>query len=76
MAVQKIEVVTEEPVPAALCGLLLMSETTGDRLFRQIADTWLGPVEGDPLDDTDRYASGEEAVGSLNEAYPDRLEGA
>ncbi len=31
------------------CGLLLMSEETSDRLFRQIADTWLGSVEGDPL---------------------------
>lgn len=46
----------------ALCGLLLMSESTSDRLFRQIADTWIGPVEDDPLDDYDRYASREEAA--------------
>jgi hypothetical protein len=63
--VQRIEVATEEPIPAALCGLLLMSEMTGDRLFRQIADTWLGPVEDDPVDDYDRYASREEAKDAL-----------
>jgi hypothetical protein len=28
--------------PAARCGLMLMSESTSDRLFRQVADTWLG----------------------------------
>lgn len=66
---QRIEVAIEEPIPAALCGLLLMSEGTGDRLFRQIADTWLGPVEDDPLDDYDRYASREEAKGVIDKAY-------
>jgi hypothetical protein len=59
--VQTVEVSTKEPIPAALCGELLMSEATSDRLFRQIADTWLGPVEDDPLNDYDRYASQEEA---------------
>ena len=59
--VQRIEVATEKPVPPALCGQLLMSEATGDRLFRHIADTWLGPVEDDPMDDYDRYASRENA---------------
>ncbi len=39
----------------------------GDQLFRQIPDTWLGPVEDAPLDDYDRYASREEAAGSLDE---------
>ncbi len=48
------------PTPPALRGLLLMSESTSDRLFRQIADTWPGSVEDDPLDDYDRYASREE----------------
>ena len=52
-----------------------MSEETSDHLFRQIADTWLGPVEGDPLDDYDRYASRKEATAVLDETYPDRLEG-
>lgn len=42
--VQTIEVTTKEPIPEVLCSLLLMSESTSDRLFRQIADTWLGPV--------------------------------
>jgi hypothetical protein len=65
--VQMVEVATKEPIPMALCGLLLMSEETGDRLFRQIADTWLVPVEDDPLNDYDRYASREEA----REDYPD-----
>lgn len=73
---QRIEVTTEQPIPAALCSLLLMSETTGDRLFRQIADTWLGPVEDDPLDDYDRYASREEGKQALDRAYLDRLEDA
>jgi hypothetical protein len=54
----------------------LISGMTGERLCRQIADTWLGPVKDDSLDDYDRYASREETVGSLDEAYPDRLEGA
>lgn len=69
---QRVEVTTEEPIPAALCGLLLMSESTSDRLFRQIADTWLGPVENDPLNDFDQCASREEADRSLEEAYLDR----
>jgi|GEM_PF-6019292 len=51
-----IELATEAPIPAALCGLLLMSEVTSDKLFRQIADTWLGPVKDDPLNDYDRFA--------------------
>ncbi|MBN1121811.1 MAG: hypothetical protein JXJ17_12085 [Anaerolineae bacterium] len=59
--VQVVEVTTEKPIPAALCGLLLMSESTSDKLFRQIADTWLGPTDNDPLDDYDRYASREES---------------
>ncbi|MBN1311374.1 MAG: hypothetical protein JXB30_08130 [Anaerolineae bacterium] len=71
--VQRMEVTTEVPIPPVLCGLLLMSETTGDRLFRQITDTWLGPVEDDPLDDYDRYASRGEAMESFDKAYPDRL---
>jgi hypothetical protein len=73
--VQRIEVATEQPIPAALCGLLLMSETTGDRLFRQIADTWLEPVEDDPLDDYDRYASREEIANNLDPSYDDRISG-
>lgn len=72
--VRRIEVTTEQPIPLALCGMLLMSETTGDRLFRQIADTWLGPVEDDPLDDYDRYASKEEAQSTLQGPYLDRLD--
>ena len=71
--VQTVQIATEEPIPAMLCGLLLMSEETSDRLFRQIADTWLGPIEDDPLDDYDKYASREEAADSLDEAYLDRL---
>lgn len=72
--VQRIEVTTEEPIPAPLCGLLLISESTSDRLFRQIADTWLGSVGDDSLDDYDQYASREEMARSLDEAYLDRLE--
>ncbi len=72
--VQMFEMVLEEPIPAALCGLLLMSESTSDHLFRQIADTWLGPVEDDPLNDYDRYASREETKNVLDSAYLARLE--
>src|SRR5688572_4640705 len=72
--IQMFEMVMEEPIPAVLCGLLLMSETTSDHLFRQIADTWLGPVEDDPLNNYDRYASQEEAKDMLDKAYLDRLE--
>lgn len=64
--VQTIQVTTEKPIPAALCGLLLMSEETSDKLFRQIADTWLGRIENDPLNDYDRYVSREEATSTLN----------
>lgn len=56
---------------AALCRLLLMSESTGDRLFRQIADTWLGPVKDDPLDDYAEYAGREEKKTTLDDTYPD-----
>jgi hypothetical protein len=72
--VQTFEMVMEEPIPAALCGLPLMSESTSDHLFRQIADTWLGPVEDDPLNDYDRYATREDSKEVLDEAYLDRLE--
>src|SRR5689334_13360843 len=71
--IQRIEVATETPILSALCGLLLMSETTNDRLFRQIADTWLGSVENDPLDDYDRYASRKESEIVLDKDYLDRL---
>jgi hypothetical protein len=71
--VQTIEVSTKEPIPAALCGLLLMSEETSDRLFRQIADTWLGPVEDDLLDDFDQYSIRKESKTVLDRDYVDRL---
>jgi hypothetical protein len=63
--VQTVEVTTAQPIPAALCGLLLMSEETSDRLFRQIADNWLGPTDDDPLNDYDRYVSREETANIL-----------
>jgi hypothetical protein len=66
--VQTVEITPEEPIPAALCSLLLMSEATSDRLFRQITDTWLRPTEDDPLDDYHCYASREEASGLLNDS--------
>ncbi len=72
--VQMFEMVMEEPIPAVLCGLLLMSESTSDHLFRQIADTWLGPVEDDLLNDYDRYASQEDSKAVLDKDYLDRLE--
>jgi len=72
--VQMFEMDMEEPIPAALCGLLLMSESTSDHLFRQIADTWLAPIHDDLLNDSDRYASREESKGVVDEAYLDRLE--
>jgi len=72
--VKMVEISTEEPIPAALCGLLLMSEETSDWLFRQIADTWLGSVEDDPMNDYDRCASQEEVVNVVNRAYLDQLE--
>jgi hypothetical protein len=65
-AVQTVAVTTQEPIPAALCGLLLMSEATSDKLFRDITYNWLGPTDDDPLDDYDRYASREESGGSLD----------
>ncbi len=73
--VRTVTVTAEPPIPAALCGLLLMSESTSDRLFRQIADTWIGPVEDDPLDDYDRYASREEAANTFDKAYLDQARG-
>ncbi len=57
-----------------LCSLLLISESTSDHLFRQIADTWLGPVEDAPLNGYDRYASHEDSKDVLDKAYLDRLE--
>jgi hypothetical protein len=72
--VQIFEMVMEEPIPAMLCGLLLLSESTSDHLFRQIADTWLGPVGDDPLNDYDRYVSREESRDALARAYLDRQE--
>ncbi len=47
--VRTVEVTREEPIPAALCGLLLMSGETSERLFRDTEDTWLGPADDDPL---------------------------
>ncbi len=44
-----------------------------DRLFRQIADTWLGPIEDDPLNDYDCYASREEAGAAIDRTYLDQL---
>jgi hypothetical protein len=72
--VQMFEMVMEEPIPAALCGLLLVSESTSDHLFRQVADTWLGPVMDDPLNNYDRYASREDSKTVLDKDYLDRLE--
>ena len=37
-------------------------------------DTWLEPVEDDPMDDYDRYANWEEAVTRVSNAYLDRLD--
>ena len=68
---QAVEITTEGPIPTVLCGLLLMSETTSDHLFRQIADTWLGPVEDDPLNNYDRYTSQQETAASLDKTYLD-----
>jgi hypothetical protein len=73
-AIQKIEVTTEEPIPAALCGLLLMSESTSDHLFRRIVDTWLGPVKEVPLNDYDRYTSQEDSKAVLDKNYLDLLD--
>ncbi len=72
--VQMFEMVMEEPIPAALCGLLLMSESTSDHLFRQIADTWLGLVKDDSLNDYDQYASQEDSKSVLDKDYLDRLD--
>ena len=72
-AIQKIEVATEKPIPAVLCGLLLMSESTSDHLFRHITDTWLGPVEDDPLNDYARYASQEDSKTVLDKDYLEQL---
>lgn len=71
---QMFEMVMEEPIHDVLCGLLLMSESSSDHLFRQIADTWLGPVEDDPLNDYNRYACREESKDVLEKDYLDRLE--
>ena len=72
-ALQKIEITVEKPIPTALCGLRLMSESTSNHLFRDIADTWLGPIKDDPLNDYDRYASREESKDVLDKDYLDRL---
>ena len=64
--VQTVNLTTDKPIPKALNGLLLMSEATSDKLFRDITDTWLGPTDDDPLNDYDRYASREESGGSLD----------
>jgi hypothetical protein len=73
-AIQRIEVVVEQPIPKALCGLRLMSESTSNRLFRDVVDTWLGPVKDDLLNDYDRYASQEDSKTVLDRDYLDRLE--
>ncbi len=72
--VQTVQITTEKPIPAALCGLLLMSESTSDKLFRQIADTWLGPVEDDPLDDFTEHASREESTSSVGKTKNSKTE--
>ena len=71
--VQMFEMEMEEPIPAVLCGLLLMSESTSDHLFRQIVDTWLGPIEDDPLNDYARYASQEDSKTVLDKDYLEQL---
>lgn len=64
---QRLTITPAEPLPPALLNVLLMSEATSDQLFRQIADTWLGPADDDPLNDYDRYASQVE-----NGTYPEK----
>jgi hypothetical protein len=54
--------------------LVRLSKSTSDHLFRQIADAWLGPVEDEPLNDYDRYASQEDSKTVLDKDYLDRLE--
>lgn len=72
--VQTVQITTGKPIPAALCGLLLMSESTSDRLFRQIVDTWIEPIESDPHDNESRVASRQESADILNKTYMDKLE--
>jgi hypothetical protein len=61
--------------PSAICNHLLVTEETSDRLYRSIIDTWIGPLEDDPLDNYAEYSAREEAKHSLDQAYLDRLEG-
>ena len=72
--IQRIEVTLETPIPTALFGLRLMSESTSNHLFRDIADNWLGPIKDDPLNNYDRYASQEDSKTVLDKDYLDRLE--
>ena len=72
--IQKIDVSVERPIPAALCGLRLMSEGTSNRLFRDVVDNWIGPIKDDPLNNYDRYASQEDSKTVLDKDYLDRLD--
>jgi hypothetical protein len=64
----------DTPYPSAICNQLLITEETSDRLYRSIIDTWIGPIEDDPLDNYAEYSAREEAKNSLDKAYLDRLE--
>src|SRR5574341_1929281 len=62
------------PYPPAICNQLLITEETADRLYRNIIDPWIGPIEDDPLDNYAEYSAREEAKDALDQAYLDRLE--
>lgn len=73
-SIQTNKFVVEPAYPAAICNVLLMTEESSDRLFRNIVDTWIGVVEGEPLNNSDEYVSREEAKYLLDTAYLDRTE--
>lgn len=62
--------------PTAICNQMLITEETSDRLYRNITDIWIGPIEVDPLDNYAEYSAREEARSSLDTAYLDRLDDA
>ncbi len=45
-----------------------------ERLFRQITDTWVRPIEDDPLNDCGQHASHEETKDVLDGVCLDRPE--
>lgn len=67
--------VTQTVYPKAICNVVLMTEETAERQFKDVLDTWLGPTQDDPLNNYDRYASQEDSKTVLDKDYLDRLEG-